>query len=165
MIINDDRGREFPTGFSVLLRALEKPILPLEELPTKKRILATFPFDGRTLRAWGTHRVHRRHHLRRIHNFVRSLPNRDLSPFFSLSLFLFLFPLSRGFLRFPPSSSSSSSSPRFLHEALHQVHHEALTVPKGIDLVVHVRSSWTLAFQFGSLVFDSRASNLETGCR
>lgn len=33
------------------------------------------------------HRVHRRHHLRRIHNFARSLPNRLLarSPFLLLS--------------------------------------------------------------------------------
>lgn len=150
MIINDDRGREFPTGFSVLLRALEKPIRPLEELPTKKRFLATFPFDGRTLRAWGTHRVHRRHHLRRIHNFVRSLPNRDLFPFFSLSLFLFLFPLSRGFLRFPPSSSSS---PRFLASGAPRSSHSArrhrFRRPRPLKLDTRVRV-WLARVRFAS---------------
>lgn len=32
------------------------------------------------------HRVHRRHHLRRIHNFAQSLPNRLLALSFSSSL-------------------------------------------------------------------------------
>lgn len=33
-----------------------------------------------------SHRVHRCHHLQRIHNFARSLPNRLLALFLSLSL-------------------------------------------------------------------------------
>lgn len=52
------------------------------------------PPSGRAAR--GTHRVHRRHHLRGIHNFARSLPNRPLR----LPL---AFPLAE--LPFPSSSS------------------------------------------------------------
>lgn len=105
--------------------------------PTKKRVptplpsplppcsrRATVPARTSPRSANPSHRVHRRHHLRRIHNFARSLPNRPLSRS--------LFPSE---VRFP---SSSPSSPVF---SSYQVRHEALPVPGGIDFVVHV-ATW-----------------------
>lgn len=97
-------------------------LAPVPPSPFSRR--ATVPARTSPRSANPSHRVHRRHHLRRIHNFARSLPNRPLSGS--------LFPSE---IRFP---SSSPSSPVF---SSHQVRHEALPVPGGIDFVVHV-ATW-----------------------
>lgn len=94
------------------------------------------------------HRVRRRHHLRRIHNFARSLPNRLLA----LSL------------------SSSRPFPVSLVPCVlaYQVRHEALSVPGGIDFDAQRRN---LAQRRKKLVYLPLRSpyiaggNFGPGCR